>query len=148
MIELRVHGIPAPQGSKVQTRWGGMRESSKNVGPWRTEVAYEARRSYKGEVITGPVDVEIDFFFPRAKSHFSKAKGREHELLPSAPKHCTNCLKGDLDKLCRSTMDGLSERTGGSVIKDDSQVIGLTCKKLYACAENPPGAVVRLRVVR
>ena len=145
IVELRVCGIPAPQGSKVSTRYGGLRESSKNVGPWRSEVAYEARRSYKGPVITEAVEAVIDFYFPRAKSHFSTAKGREHELKPSAPMHCTNTLKGDLDKLIRSTLDALAVRTGGSVISDDSLVVALRCRKLYASVNNPPGALVRIR---
>ena len=39
MIEILVRGLPGAQGSKVSTKWGGMKESSKRVGPWRAAVA-------------------------------------------------------------------------------------------------------------
>ena len=37
MTIIRVDGVPAPQGSKIRTRYG-MREASKRVGPWREAV--------------------------------------------------------------------------------------------------------------
>ena len=37
MIEIQVQGMPGAQGSKVSTKWGGMKESSKRVGPWRAQ---------------------------------------------------------------------------------------------------------------
>ena len=144
-VVLRVYGIPGPQGSKQITRWGGVRESSAKVGPWRSEVAYTARETYKGDPIADPVAVEITFYFPRPKHHYGTGRNVE-KLKPSAPKHCTSCANGDLDKLVRSTFDSLAVRSGGSVIKDDSQVVQLTCNKRYASATEPPGALVRIRI--
>ena len=145
-VVLRVYGVPAPQGSKTQTRWGGLRESSQKVGPWRSEVAYTARKVYSGKPIAEAVAIEIIFYFQRPKHHFSKAKGREHTLVPSAPKHCTSCSHGDLDKVTRSTFDGLTVKTGGSIICDDSQVVELWCKKRYADETELPGALVCIRM--
>ena len=145
-VVLRVYGVPAPQGSKTPTRWGGLRESSKKVIPWRSEVAFAARQIYKGRPIGTPVAIEIIFYFQRPKHHFSKAKGKEHTLVPSAPKHCTSCNHGDLDKLCRSTFDGLAAKSGGSIICDDSQVVELWCKKRYADETELPGALVCIRM--
>ena len=42
---VEVTGVPAPQGSKVRTRYG-MREASKRVKPWREQL--------KGRVGPGP----------------------------------------------------------------------------------------------
>ena len=145
-VVLRVYGVPAPQGSKTPTRWGGLRESSQKVGPWRSEVAYTARKVYSGKPIAEAVAIEIIFYFQRPKHHFSKAKGKEHTLVPSAPMHCTSCSHGDLDKICRSTMDGLAVRSGGSIICDDSQVVELWCKKRYADETELPGALVCIRM--
>ena len=145
-VVLRVYGVPAPQGSKTPTRWGGLRESSQKVGPWRSEVAYTARKVYSGKPIAEAVAIEIIFYFQRPKHHFSKAKGKEHTLVPSAPKHCTSCNHGDLDKLTRSTMDGLAVRSGGSIICDDSQVVELWCVKRYADETELPGALVCIRM--
>ena len=145
-VVLRVYGVPAPQGSKTPTRWGGLRESSQKVGPWRSEVAYTARKVYSGKPIAEAVAIEIIFYFQRPKHHFSKAKGKEHTLVPSAPMHCTSCSHGDLDKICRSTMDGLAVRSGGSIICDDSQVVELWCVKRYADETELPGALVCIRM--
>ena len=144
-VVLRVYGVPAPQGSKTVSRWGGLRESSLKVGPWRSEVAYTAREVYKGAPITQPVALEITFYFMRPKGHYGTGRNAE-KLKPSAPRHCTSAANGDLDKLCRSTFDGLAVRSGGSVIKDDSQVVELFCIKRYASETEPPGALVRIRM--
>lgn len=42
MIEITVHGLPAPQGSKRHVGRGVMVESSKNVKPWRSAVVWAA----------------------------------------------------------------------------------------------------------
>ena len=142
-VSIYIKGTPGPQGSKVQTRWGGLRESSAKVGPWRALVNWHTEQEWPHPPIADPVRAEITFFMPRAKNHFSTAKGKEHLLVPSAPVHCT--VGGDIDKLVRATLDGLAVRSGGSLIRDDSQVIELVCRKLYADEEHPPGALVILR---
>ena len=140
MIELRFYGDPAPQGSKSLTRYGGMREVSKKVQPWRASVQYATDQQYKGPVLTGPVSIEIEFILHRAKSHWSRAIGKEHELLPSAPTHCT--VGGDVDKLCRGLLDPLSTRCGGNILEDDRQVVELKARKRYADRREAAGAVV------
>ena len=57
-------------------------------------------------------EMQITFLLPRAKNHWSKAKGKEDQLLPSAPVHCTSSSHGDIDKLARSTLDGCAVRSG------------------------------------
>ena len=140
---IYIKGIPGPQGSKVQTRWGGLRESSAKVAPWRALVNWHTEQEWPHPPICEPVSTRITFYLPRAKSHFSTAKGKEHIVKPSAPTLCT--VGGDLDKLARATLDGLAVRSGGSLIRDDSQVVELICEKFYADEEHPPGALVRLR---
>ena len=145
LIEIRVNGMPGAQGSKTATRWGGMKESSPKVAPWRAAVAYSCEQQFGGEVITDPVAMEIEFILPRAKHHWSKAKGKEDQLVPSAPLHCTSSSLGDIDKLARSTLDGCALRSGGCLIADDSQVVQLSLFKRYAEAGEPSGALVRVR---
>ena len=145
MIEIRVQGMPGAQGSKTATRWGGMKESSSKVAPWRAAVAYACEQQWDGDPFTIPVAMEIEFILPRAKHHWSTAKGKEDQLKPSAPLHCTSSLLGDLDKLARSTLDGCALRSGGCLIADDSQVVSLALAKRYAAKLEPTGAVIRLR---
>lgn len=145
VIELHFLGEPAPQGSKQVTRWGGMREVSKKIGPWRASVQYACEKQYKGDPIKGPVALDVTFLLPRSKSHFSKAKGKEDQLVPSAPVHHTNMP--DVDKLLRGVLDPMTVRCGGNVLIDDSQIVEVRCRKQYAEGDQCSGALVRVQVM-
>ena len=124
-----------------------MKESSKRVAPWRAAVAYYSDKQYKGPVITDPVSCEIEFVMPRGKSHYGTGKNAE-KLKDSAPQHCTNGQLGDIDKLARSTLDGLAVRSGGCVLADDRLVVELSLRKRYAKLHEPSGALVRVLALR
>jgi crossover junction endodeoxyribonuclease RusA len=124
---LRVTGAePAPQGSKRHVGNGRMIEASKKVGPWRAAVAVAVSESLMPTIDT-PVDVEVMFFLPRGRT-----VTRE---LPSTPP--------DIDKLCRSTLDGLVQ---GGALADDSLVVNLDAKKRYADGVRV-GAEVKITVL-
>ena len=146
-LEFRINGVPGAQGSKTLTRWGSMRESSKRVGPWRQAVMWTTENEYHSPLINDPVSVEITFFFARPKSHFGTGRNSA-KLKDSAPSHCTSSLHGDIDKLCRSTLDGLSHRSGGCVLTDDNLVVVLQCSKRYASADESTGALVSITKLR
>ena len=145
VIELHFLGEPAPQGSKQVSRWGGLREVSKKIEPWRASVQYACRAQYKGDPIKGPVSLDVTFYLPRAKNHWSSAKGKQGQLLPSAPVHHTKTP--DADKLLRGILDPMTVRCGGNVLIDDSQIVEVLCRKLYAEAGQCSGALVRVRVM-
>ena len=73
-ISIRVVGIPAPQGSKTLTRYGAMIEASKKVKPWRNDVKEAALKCYNSGALNLPVKTDIEFVFPRPKSHFGTGK--------------------------------------------------------------------------
>ena len=136
-IELRVHGLPAPQGSKRHVGRGILVESSKAVGPWREAVVSEAKRSGIADLrIDAAVTVTVDFLLPRPAGH-TGAKG----LRPSAPAFPHR--KPDIDKLLRSTLDGLVQ---AGVIFDDARVIALGARKFYADHETA-GARIRITTI-
>lgn len=142
-IRIRVRGIPGAQGSKKLSRWGAMIESSKKVKPWRQDVRY-ASHHYKGEPLDCPVSVSIEFVFARPKAHFRTGK-YSTLLKEDAPLHMTNKLNGDIDKLCRSTLDALAETSGGNILKDDSQVVMLSAEKRYCVSKSDsPGAHISI----
>jgi len=133
-MKFAVQGIePAPQGSKRHVGNGRMVEASAKVKPWRFAVSQAALDT--GEPMTDrPVMVQITFMFNRPKSHYN-SKG---QLKPTAPLY--KQTKPDLDKLCRSTLDGLTN----VLLKDDSQVVNLICCKIYAEEGELPGALITI----
>ena len=141
MVEFRVHGIARPQGGKRHVGRGIMVESSRHVHQWRNDVMSAAAAAFEGAPIEGQL---------RQRSAFSEAQGHygtgrnAHKLKPSAPELPTSRSYGDTTKLARSTEDAISECSGYPVLKDDSQVTDLICRKRYACDVNPPGAIVRI----
>lgn len=139
-IHLEVFGDPAPQGSKVargRTSTGRviLMESSKKVKPWRQAVA-AAAIDLDLPLLEGPVSVSLSFRFLRPKGHFG-AKG----LRPSAPTHMAT--RPDLDKLCRSTFDGLT----GSLLREDNQVAVLAATKRYCVGWEKPGALITVMLL-
>jgi len=137
-VIFTVEGLsPAPQGSKRHVGGGRMIESSARVRPWREAVRQEAMAT--GVPMTaGPVFVRLTFRFIRPKGHHN-AKGM---IKASAPIEHTK--RPDLDKLVRSTLDGLT----GVLFVDDSQVAFITASKEYACTGGREGATIEVRVIK
>ena len=113
--------IPAPQGSKTYIGRGRLIESCKRVKPYRKAVVKAGKLKVKN-LISEPIEINLEFKFSRPKAHFD-AYGK---IRKSAPIFLTT-KRGDIDKLCRSTLDGLTS----SVIVDDSQVVKLNVYKRY-----------------
>ena len=130
--EIDIQGIePAPQGSKVRTRFG-MREASKRVGPWRDAVRSEALAA-RQPLIEGACKVTAEFRFLRPGSHLT-AKG----LASKAYRQHYTVKRNDIDKCCRSTLDGLS----GAAYADDCLVVQLHASQRYCVPGERPGAFV------
>jgi Holliday junction resolvase RusA-like endonuclease len=138
-IELHVHGVPAPQGSKTAYVRGGRPVLVEGKGPgrqkhatWRQAIATAARDWVDANghpaPLDGPLTVDIQFWLPKPMSH-----PKWRWLAWSKP---------DLDKLVRSCFDSLS----GLVIVDDARVVRLTATKVYA-VDRSPGCRVRIRQV-
>jgi len=119
MYSFWIDGEPAPQGSKngfVKNGRVVMVESSKKVKPWREAVAAETKRQLEDLYhfpYTKPVEIALVFHLPRPKTVTRKWPA----------------VKPDLDKLVRSTFDGL---TTGGLYTDDALVIALSASKQYA----------------
>lgn len=138
-----VHGVPAPQGSKkanpiyrgskakgtrVFTGRVTLTEMSSKVAPWRSAVrsacltAIAQHGSLRPwEQIAEPVEVRITFAVPRGKT----VRRRWPSVAP------------DIDKLVRSTLDGVSE---AAVWASDALVVRLLVEELYQGSEGVLGA--------
>jgi Holliday junction resolvase RusA-like endonuclease len=134
VLEIKVIGIPGPQGSKRHVGGGRLVESSKKVKPWREAVVWAAIEA--GGKIAGPVGVEIVFTLPKPKS-----APKTRRTWPDR--------KPDIDKLVRSTFDAL--KTAGTY-EDDARVVYLTTMKVFPSegtgALDVPGCRIRVWEVR
>lgn len=129
MHTFRVDGTAAPQGSKTAFNRGGrcvLVESSKKVKPWRQAVAKAARENIP-EPMKGEVHLTVEFALPRTKAMGNK---------PAPPM----IQRPDVDKLLRSTFDGLS----GAAYEDDSQVTRVTASKRRTRPGEQPHARIAL----
>jgi len=126
-LALTVYGIPGPQGSKRHVGGGVLVESSKAVGPWRTNVAWWAAQKFTGAPLDGPIVVEIDFVMPRPAA-------TPKRRTPPAVK------KPDVDKLARAVLDALTS----VVWRDDSQIVDMHVRKRLAELDEQPGAHIRI----
>lgn len=131
LISTFVVGDPAPQGSKRHVGRGILVESSQRVKPWRADVR-EALRA--AAPISGPVAISFVFYFARPASHYGT--GRNAGVLKvGAPARPTSRRLGDVDKLCRSTLDAI---TSAGVIADDDEVVELFASKRYVDEASDP----------
>jgi crossover junction endodeoxyribonuclease RusA len=93
---------------------------------WRDLVAYTAQQHVRGGQLSGAVTLRVVFQLARPAS------------LPK--RVTTHVTKPDLDKLVRSVGDSLS----GVVYRDDSQVVQILARKVYAPLGAPPGVHVEI----
>ena len=136
-----VIGKPAPQGSKRHVGKGILLESSIRCKPWRQDVKYAALEALPDgwyAMMDKPILVSVTFIFARPKGHF-RTNG---ELKPKAPSHCTARI-GDVDKLSRAVLDGLTE----ICFLDDAAVISLIAQKRYASRNEQPSAIISITAI-
>ena len=147
-LTITVHGRPAPQGSK---RYAGHRrnaasgrvsavlvEQSKRVKPWRAQVTTATQHAMRDAHQTAPLDgpLAADITFTVLKPTSAPKRRRTWP---------TTRHSGDLDKLLRSSFDGIAD--AGAVV-DDARIIRVAATKTYP-GEHPdaldqPGALIRL----
>lgn len=135
-IELRVLGVPTPQGSLTRMPNGVMldgRNSSSRAlhRSWRAAVA-ESAQAVAGDVpLNDPIELEVIFRFamPASRPAWARRQGTCHKV--SAP---------DLDKLVRAVCDGLQ---AGGLIRDDARIWKLAAEKRESVGWT--GADIRIR---
>lgn len=129
-VAFRVHGVPAPQGSKRAFVVGSRAViTDANPAPlktWREDVKAAAVDAMNGRTpFEGPLELLVTFVLVKPKS--------VRRVWPS--------VRPDLDKLTRAVGDAL---TSAAVYIDDAQVVQLTAVKRYGVQ---PGAEVIVRMV-
>ena len=125
-----IGGIPAPQGSKNAYARGNqivLVEASKKLKPWRDK----CRQAFKIAAANNDINTE-------GLNHEVALKVclTFHLAKPKTVLRLWPTVKPDLDKLTRAVLDAAT----GVVWHDDSQVIELIVRKVYAISE--PGVLV------
>lgn len=122
-ISFTVFGKPAQRGSKrafpFKRKDGrlAVAVSDDNVRSkdWMHNVSSAAAEAFRGELLTGPVSLSVQFYFCRPKSHF-RSGDNVGVLRALAPDRHTQ--KPDLCKSIRAIEDALT----GVIWRDDSQI--------------------------
>ncbi|NUT31495.1 MAG: RusA family crossover junction endodeoxyribonuclease [Hamadaea sp.] len=145
---VKVHGVPAPQGSKnaFRNQYTGriqQVESSKKVKPWRADVRAAAEGLCLSTPLDEPLLLDMVFTFMRPKGHYGSGRnaGVVRASAPSRPHG-----KPDLSKLARSTEDAL---TSAGVYRDDARIVEYGRLAKVWAGEDPdaldrPGALIRI----
>lgn len=128
-LTIDVFGEPASQGSHSVINGRIVQVNSTKHKKWRNAVAFAALDlvTEGWELLDEPLELTVIFYLPRPKSVLDRAYPA---VMP------------DLDKLVRAVGDSLS----GVVYVDDSRIISITAKKLYA-DDRGPGAVIRVNTL-
>ena len=117
-MQLRIEGLPKPQGSKRVYNGRVVEASGNALKAWRKAIADAclAEVNEDHRLLLGPVRVDVVFYLPRPKT-----VSEEKRPLPIVPP--------DIDKLARGLLDGIGQSQ--MVWGDDSQVIELRAVKVY-----------------
>lgn len=131
MIELQINGRPAPKGSRISKMTSTGKPytypASKYEKPWIDTIKREAQIVMRHrQTLEPPYEVELHF---RLKAPQRSRRKYEWPVI-------------DLDKLVRSTLDGL---VAGNVIEDDRFVMALTASKRFARPNEETGVHVAVR---
>lgn len=129
-VAFRVHGTPAPQGSKkgfvVKGRAIITDANPAPLRTWRDDVKHAALDAMNGHPpMEGPLELLVTFVLVK----------------PASVKRLWPHVRPDLDKLLRSTGDAL---TSAAVYGDDSQLVKITAQKVYGIHA---GAEIIVRLV-
>lgn len=126
-LHFLVHGVPAPQGSKSAVMVAGRPRVIEGKGQagrakhtaWRSDVATAAHAlADEAGQFDEPLAIEFTFRLPMPRSRPKRLQAvGEH---PSS-------VKPDLDKLIRSTLDGL---VAGGLLRDDALAHAISARKL------------------
>jgi crossover junction endodeoxyribonuclease RusA len=128
-LTIDVSGDPASQGSHSVINGRIVQVNSTKHKRWRNAVVFAALDLIDEDwvPIDEPVELSVIFYLPRPKT----ATRQFPAVMP------------DLDKLIRAVGDSL---TTAGIISDDSRIIAIQAKKLYA-DDRGVGAVIRVNTL-
>ena len=126
---ISVTGDPASQGSHAIMNGRIVQVNSKKHKAWRTAIVQACIESLPADWVPldEPVELIVNFYMSK----------------PASVKRSLPSVAPDLDKLIRSVGDALAI---GGVYADDSRIVRISARKLYAQGIEP-GATIEVRTV-
>lgn len=126
MINETILGSPKAQPRVRAFARGGKAGvfTPKSADSWRRTVEIALKR-HANKSLEGALQVEMNFYFARPKSHYRTGKF-SHMMKDDAPKY--HLKKPDLDNLAKLPLDVLTKL---KYFSDDSQVVNLLVTKEY-----------------
>jgi len=124
-LNLCINSNPKPQPRPRFTKMGSFVKTYDPDKKINDLIKLQFKNQFHGELIEGPIEMDITFFMPIPKS---TSKKKRNLMLTNDIKHVK---RGDVDNFCKKYLDCLNE----IVYKDDSQIWSLVARKLYS--ENP-----------
>lgn len=140
-IQFRVDGTPVAQPRQrhriIQPRAGkafvhNYTPAKSPVADFKARVAWAAKQAYRGELIEGPIKVEVTMRFPLPTSAKATVKRTVRGGTP-----VPHVIRPDAENVLKSIFDSLT----GIVWRDDSQIYQGVFVKLYGEA---PGIEVTI----
>lgn len=129
-IEFYVEGRPAPQGSKIATAGGGLREQSPYLSKWRQDVKRACLRHLKDALKVPPRELPL------------YRKGVPVLFIVTFYVLTDPVEPPDWDKLGRATGDALTDAHAWA---DDGQVTDAFVRIRPADENHPQGAFIHIR---
>ena len=137
---ITVHGTPEPAGSKrafVVNGRARVSDTNPRSREWKQRIAQAAGEQYGGELLDGPLSLELTFVQPRPAGHHGTGRNAGR-VRPSAPEWPT--VRPDALKLARAVEDSLT----GVVYRDDAQIVDEHLIKTYGDRARCEIAVYRM----
>jgi Holliday junction resolvase RusA-like endonuclease len=124
-VSLSVSGDPASQGSHAIMQGRIVQVNSKKHKAWRNAITQQALATLPAdwEPIDEACELIVNFYMPK----------------PASAKRSLPTVSPDLDKLIRAVGDSL---TDSGVVVDDSRIVRISARKLYAQGIEPGATIV------
>lgn len=123
VFSFRLPGRPTPWKRPMTNRYGAMYNPQRDL---LNGICASLRNQMTKAPLTGPILMEIDFYFLRPKKHFKKDVYGNWIRKPDRPMNCTICR--DIDNLAKLVLDALN----GIAYVDDRQVVELRLRKRFS----------------
>ena len=133
-FECVIPGAPIGKGRPRATKMGNHVRlyTPKRTADWERSSALIMKNEWRSAPLDGVCRVDVVAVFPRPKRLMRK-KDPQHRVWHSS--------KPDIDNVCKSALDSM---VMAGIIRDDTQVVILTAKSVYA--EKDEGPCVELKL--